>query len=385
MAGGIIQQSRGGGRRRSHRPLAEINVTPLVDVMLVLLIVFMVTAPLLNNGVHVDLPKSKAAPLQQEDDKPLQISIDAKGQIFLQDTPIAMDQLVPKLNAVSQENHDAKIYIRGDRSNSWGTMMEVWAPSAARATAKSGWSPTRPMDLPPNANERRPRAGDDEKAARHRIARRHAGLVRLFDRRARGDPDIDDIRFTFFKTEAARHAPMISVELVQIGKQTTTNKVSPVNKVVKQPEEQQPAPPTPPPPQSEPTPPKQEAPPEPQPTPQPRPEPQPAPKLEAVDNTVPELKVPDMVIKPTFRAAPKLPDVDTTVPELTVPPKVDFKKVPPKPKVDPFDALLKNLTKDKPQPIADQPPVPQAKTPPKRASGAQAPISASLTASKWRH
>ena len=124
MAGGIIQQNARGGRRR-HRPLAEINVTPLVDVMLVLLIVFMVTAPLLTTGVHVDLPKSKAAPLAQSDDKPLEISIDAKGQIFIQDTPIDLAQLVPRLNAISQENHDAKIYIRGDRSNSWGTMMEV--------------------------------------------------------------------------------------------------------------------------------------------------------------------------------------------------------------------------------------------------------------------
>jgi biopolymer transport protein TolR len=139
MAGGIIQQSsRGGGRRRSHRPLSEINVTPLVDVMLVLLIVFMVTAPLLNNGVHVDLPKSKAAPLEQSDDKPLQISIDAKGQIFLQDTPVDLAQLVPKLNAISQENHDAKIYIRGDRANSWGTMMEVLGAVGGAGYGKVG-------------------------------------------------------------------------------------------------------------------------------------------------------------------------------------------------------------------------------------------------------
>ena len=138
MAGGIVQQTRGGGRRRSHRPLAEINVTPLVDVMLVLLIVFMVTAPLLTTGVHVDLPKSKAAPMQQDDQKPLEISIDAKGQIFLQDTPIAMEQLVPRLNAISQENHDAKIYIRGDRSNSWGTMMEVLGAVGGAGYSKVG-------------------------------------------------------------------------------------------------------------------------------------------------------------------------------------------------------------------------------------------------------
>jgi biopolymer transport protein TolR len=138
MAGGVIQQSGRGGRRRGHRPLAEINVTPLVDVMLVLLIVFMVTAPLLTTGVHVDLPKSKAAPLAQSDDKPLEISIDAKGQVYLQETAVAMDQLVPRLNAISQENHDVKIYIRGDRANSWGTMMEVLGAIGGAGYSKVG-------------------------------------------------------------------------------------------------------------------------------------------------------------------------------------------------------------------------------------------------------
>jgi biopolymer transport protein TolR len=138
MAGGVIQAQRGGGRRRSHRPLAEINVTPLVDVMLVLLIVFMVTAPLLTTGVHVDLPKSKAAPLAQSDDKPLEISIDANGKIFIQETQVDIDTLVPKLNAISNENHDAKIYIRGDKSNSWGTMMDVLGAVGGAGYTKVG-------------------------------------------------------------------------------------------------------------------------------------------------------------------------------------------------------------------------------------------------------
>ena len=138
MAGGIVQQTRGGGRRSRHRPLSEINVTPLVDVMLVLLIVFMVTAPLLTTGVHVDLPKSKAAPMQQDDQKPLEISIDKDGQIFLQDTHVDINTLVPKLNAISQENHDAKIYIRGDKGNSWGTMMDVLGAVGGAGYSKVG-------------------------------------------------------------------------------------------------------------------------------------------------------------------------------------------------------------------------------------------------------
>ena len=130
-----------------YRPLAEINVTPLVDVMLVLLIVFMVTAPLLTTGVHVDLPKSKAGPMEQKDDKPLEISIDAKGQVFLQETAIELDQLVPRLNAISNENHDVKIYIRGDRANSWGTMMQILGAVGGAGYAKVGLV-SNPVDGP---------------------------------------------------------------------------------------------------------------------------------------------------------------------------------------------------------------------------------------------
>jgi outer membrane biosynthesis protein TonB len=184
----------------------------------------------------------------------------------------------------------------------------------------------------------------------------------------------------FFHPKPRDLPPMISVELVEMGKETTTHKISPVNKVVKQPEVEKPAPPTPPPPESKPTPPQPQ--PEPQPEPQPRPDPTPAPKLQAVDNSVPELKAPDTVIKPTFKAAPKLADVDVKVPDLPVPPKADFKKVPPKPPAESFDSVLKNLTKAVPQKPTDQPPVPQAKTPPKPVTGAQAPIAANLTVSE---
>jgi len=147
MAGGIIQAAPRGARRRAHRPLAEINVTPMVDVMLVLLIVFMVTAPLLTTGVHVDLPKSKAGPMDQNDDKPLEISIDAQGQIYLQETAIALEQLVPRLNAISNQNHDVKIYIRGDRANSWGTMMQILGAVGGAGYAKVGLV-SNPVDGP---------------------------------------------------------------------------------------------------------------------------------------------------------------------------------------------------------------------------------------------
>jgi hypothetical protein len=182
----------------------------------------------------------------------------------------------------------------------------------------------------------------------------------------------------YFHPKPKDMPPMISVELVQVGKETTTNKVSDANKVVQKPEEEKPAPPTPPPPEAKATPQ-----PEPQPDqPQPRPDPQPAPKLPDVDASVPDLKTPDFTVKPQFKDVPKLAQVDTAVPALTVPPKVDFKKVPPKPPAESFDSVLKNLTKQKVQTLTDQPPQPQAKNPPQRATGAVAPISANLTASE---
>jgi len=138
MGASLASSGARNGRRRAYRPLAEINVTPLVDVMLVLLIVFMVTAPLLTTGVHVDLPKSQAGPLAQADDKPLEISVDSKGQIFIQETQVEIDQLVPRLNAIAQANHEAKIYIRGDRANSWGTMMEILGAVGGAGYTKVG-------------------------------------------------------------------------------------------------------------------------------------------------------------------------------------------------------------------------------------------------------
>src|SRR5208283_4626405 len=116
------------GRRKHHRQkvMSEINVTPMVDVMLVLLIIFMVSAPLLTVGVPIDLPTSQAKSLEQ-DSKPLTISVTGADKIFLQDTEISVDDLLPKLQAIAQARGgtDARIYVRGDKKVDYGTMMKV--------------------------------------------------------------------------------------------------------------------------------------------------------------------------------------------------------------------------------------------------------------------
>ena len=120
----VSRAQRGGRRRRRSRPMSEINVTPFVDVMLVLLIVFMVTAPLLTVGVPVDLPKTRAQALGQ-DREPLAVTIRNNGQIYLQNTPVAEDDLVPKLTAISNNGYDQRIFVRGDRQVDYGRVMEV--------------------------------------------------------------------------------------------------------------------------------------------------------------------------------------------------------------------------------------------------------------------
>ena len=112
------------GRRGRRRPMSDINVTPFVDVMLVLLIVFMVTAPLLTVGVPVDLPKTRAPALGQ-DKEPLSVTIAKDGRIFLQKDVVAEDALVAKLTAISQNGYDQRIFVRGDKSVDYGRVMEV--------------------------------------------------------------------------------------------------------------------------------------------------------------------------------------------------------------------------------------------------------------------
>jgi biopolymer transport protein TolR len=126
MAGGLYNGARNGrGRsKRGIQPMSEINVTPFVDVMLVLLIVFMVTAPLLTVGVPIDLPDTRARALSS-DVEPLAVTVDAGGRVFLQNTPIEIAELVPKLEAIAANGYDQRIFVRGDQSVSYGKVMEV--------------------------------------------------------------------------------------------------------------------------------------------------------------------------------------------------------------------------------------------------------------------
>jgi len=123
----VARLQRAGGRSRRRRrsaPMSEINVTPMVDVMLVLLIIFMVTAPLLTVGVQIDLPKTKATIIRGQDE-PLAITIDKEGQIYLQETEIDLEGLRPRLVAITGNNPDVRIFVRGDASVNYGRIMEV--------------------------------------------------------------------------------------------------------------------------------------------------------------------------------------------------------------------------------------------------------------------
>jgi biopolymer transport protein TolR len=131
--GGALSNRR--ARRRSAAPMSEINVTPMVDVMLVLLIIFMVTAPLLTVGVDVeskgelpkvDLPKTEAGAVEPEK-APLSVTVDPQGKIFLQNTEIAFDDLIPKLAAIRDSGGGSKIWVRGDKGTAYGNVAKVLA------------------------------------------------------------------------------------------------------------------------------------------------------------------------------------------------------------------------------------------------------------------
>jgi biopolymer transport protein TolR len=144
----------GGGRGRPgrYRPLSEINVTPLVDVMLVLLIIFMVTAPLMSTAVNVDLPKVATSPVNQ-DSQPITVAVDAQGQVFLQDQKLELPELVAKLQALVQDNKDRRIFVRGDKANSYGRIIEVMGTIVQGGFTKAALMSETPagMSLPSEA------------------------------------------------------------------------------------------------------------------------------------------------------------------------------------------------------------------------------------------
>ena|SRR5690242_1868888 len=140
MAMALAQAGGGGrrGRRRgSKRPLADINVTPMVDVMLVLLIVFMVAAPLLTVGVPIDLPQTKAKELNTES-KPITVSVTPAGEIYLGDKPTDIDSLIEQITAQSTNGTDERIYVRGDQTANYGAVMKVMGVLSAGGFSKIG-------------------------------------------------------------------------------------------------------------------------------------------------------------------------------------------------------------------------------------------------------
>ncbi len=128
MGAGMLAPSGGGGGRRRvrrrHNPVAEINVTPMVDVMLVLLIIFMVAAPLLTVGVPIDLPETQARPLEGQTE-PITVSVGADGKVFLQENEVTPEELVATLQAIASNGADERIYVRGDRTADYGMIMRV--------------------------------------------------------------------------------------------------------------------------------------------------------------------------------------------------------------------------------------------------------------------
>jgi biopolymer transport protein TolR len=142
MGMGVAGAGGRGGRRgrrgkRGHALMSEINVTPFVDVMLVLLIIFMVAAPLLTVGVPIDLPETAAKPMEGQTD-PINITVDADGKVFIQDQEIAFEEVVPKLQAIAKNGVEDRIYVRGDRNADYGTVMRVMARISAAGFKKIG-------------------------------------------------------------------------------------------------------------------------------------------------------------------------------------------------------------------------------------------------------
>ena len=152
-----IAPAKAGRGRGRYRPMAEINVTPMVDVMLVLLVIFMITAPLLTVGVPVDLPKTQAAQIN-EAIEPLVVTINAEGKIFLQETETDFDSLVPRLQAITGSKPDTRIFVRGDKSVAYGRIMEVMGTISAAGFSKVALIAELPRGAPAPAAKPMPQA-----------------------------------------------------------------------------------------------------------------------------------------------------------------------------------------------------------------------------------
>ncbi|NKC50857.1 protein TolR [Ochrobactrum cytisi] len=142
------QGMQSGGRRRRGRKkalMSEINVTPFVDVMLVLLIIFMVSAPLLTVGVPIDLPDTQAKAMNA-DTQPITVSVNSEGKIFLQETEIPIDEVVPKLRAIAKTGYEERIFVRGDKAADYGTVMKVMARISAAGFKNIGLVTLREQD-----------------------------------------------------------------------------------------------------------------------------------------------------------------------------------------------------------------------------------------------
>ena len=139
MSVGTAGRGGRGHRRRGrhHGLISEINVTPFVDVMLVLLIIFMVAAPLLTVGVPIDLPETRANAMNP-DTQPITISVNENGQIYLQETEIPLDEVVAKLSAIATTGYEERIYVRGDKTTNYGIVMQVMARIQAAGYTKIG-------------------------------------------------------------------------------------------------------------------------------------------------------------------------------------------------------------------------------------------------------
>ena len=141
-----LTKRNGSGRRRTQLS-ASVNVIPLVDVMLVLLIIFMVTAPMMTVGVPVDLPKTQAAQMN-DNEEPLIVSVNSKGETYIQDSAVPITAMVDRLRAITNNNQDAKIYVRGDQKISYGKVMEVMGAIAAAGFKKVSLIAELPQQTP---------------------------------------------------------------------------------------------------------------------------------------------------------------------------------------------------------------------------------------------